>query len=123
MAGYEFNQYTAIEGRYSTYIVDSDGVETDTWGIYLKPQYPVNEDFKVYALLGFGGVTIDGVRGSSSIDEDDTSFQWGLGASYVVAEDIAIFLDYAKLMEDMDADTWRDDIDVDAITLGVTYNF
>ena len=63
LAGYEFNQYVAVEGRYSTYIAEEDFLNNDTWGIYLKPQYPVNEDFNVYALLGFGGMSVDGVNG------------------------------------------------------------
>ena len=125
MAGYEFNPYVAVEGRYSTYVYEEDSLNSDTWGIYLKPQYPVNEDFKVYALLGFGGMTVDGVSGVD-IDVDDTGFQWGLGASYGVAEDIAIFVDYVSIANDMGADSWLGtsaDVDSDALTVGVTYNF
>lgn len=125
MAGYEFNPYVAVEGRYSTYIAEEDILNSDTWGIYLKPQYPVNEDFKVYALLGFGGMSADGVNGAD-IDVDDTGFQWGLGASYGVAEDIAIFVDYVSIANDMDADAWLGttaDVDADVLTVGVTYNF
>lgn len=125
MAGYEFNPYVAVEGRYSTYIADEDSLNSDTWGIYLKPQYPMNEDFKVYALVGFGGMTVDGIDGIDT-DVDDSGFQWGLGASYGVTEDIAIFLDYVSIANDMDADAWLGttaDVDADALTLGVTYNF
>ncbi len=124
LAGYEFNEYMAVEGRYSTYIYDEDSVNSDTWGIYVKPQYPVNEDWNVYALLGFGGMTVDGVNGVNH-DVDDTGFQWGLGASYGVAEDIAVFLDYVNVASGMDG-TWSgaaEEIDTHALTLGVTYNF
>ena len=125
MAGYEFNPYMAVEGRYSTYVYEEDSLNSDTWGIYLKPQYPVNEDFSVYALLGFGGMTVDGVDGAD-IDVDDNGFQWGLGASYSVAEDIAVFVDYVSIANDMGADSWGGttaDVDADALTIGVTYNF
>lgn len=125
MAGYEFNPYVAVEGRYSTYIADEDSLNSDIWGIYLKPQYPVNEDFKVYALLGFGGMMVDGIDGAN-IDVDDSGFQWGLGASYGVVEDIAIFVDYVSIANDMGADAWGGtptDVESDALTLGVTYNF
>lgn len=124
LVGYEFNPYIALEGRYSTYVFDEDSINSDTWGIYAKPQYPVNEDWNVYALLGYGGMTVDGVDGAN-IDVDDTGFQWGLGASYSVAEDISIFLDYVSVANDMGG-TWNGtatDIDADAITAGVTYNF
>ena len=125
LVGYQFNPYIALEGRYSTYIADEDSINSDTWGVYVKPQYPVTEDLKLYALLGFGGMTVDGVDGAN-IDVDDSGFQWGLGASYGVAEDIAVFLDYTSIANDMGADAWGGtaaDIDADAITLGVTYSF
>ena len=125
LAGYELNPYIAVEGRYSTYIYDEDSLNSNTWGIYAKPQYPVSEDFSVYALLGFGGMTVEGVDGAN-IDVDDSGFQWGLGVSYDIAEDIAVFLDYVSIANDMTAETWSGaaaDIDADAITLGVTYSF
>lgn len=125
LAGYEFNPYVAVEGRYSTYIAKEDFLNNDFWGVYLKPQYPVNEDFKVYALLGFGGMMVDGV-GGADIDVDDTGFQWGLGASYSVAEDMAVFVDYVNIASDMGANSWNGttaEIDAAAITVGITYNF
>jgi opacity protein-like surface antigen len=124
LVGYEFNPYIAVEGRYSTYITQEDFLNSDTWGIYAKPQYPVTEDFKVYALVGFGGMTVEGVNGED-IDVDDTGFQWGLGASYGVTKEIAVFVDYTSLANNMSG-TWlgtTQDIDADAITAGVTYNF
>lgn len=125
LAGYEFNPYIAVEGRYSTYMTSGDILNSDTWGIYAKPQYPVSEDFKVYALLGFGGMTVDGINGAA-INVDDNGFQWGLGASYGVTEEISIFLDYVSIATDMTANTWlgtAQDVDADAVTLGVTYHF
>lgn len=123
LAGYEFNPYVAVEGRYSMYIAKENILNNDTWGIYLKPQYPVTEDFKVYALLGFGGMTVDGVNGYN-IDVSDTGFQWGLGTSYSVTEDIAIFADYVSIANDMDADAPASaQISADAVTIGMTYNF
>ena len=124
LAGYEFNEYLAVEGRYSTYMFDEDSINSDTWGIYAKPQYPVNEDFKVYALLGFGGMTVDGIDGAN-IDVDDTGFQWGLGGSYKITENMALFLDYTSIASGMDVNAWgtATDVDADAITAGITYHF
>lgn len=125
MVGYEFNTYVAVEGRYSTYIAEEDFLNSDTWGIYLKPQYPVNEDFKVYALLGFGGIDAEGVNGFD-VDIDDTGFQWGLGASYAMTETVSVFVDYVSLASGMESNAFlgaTPDIDSDALTLGVIYNF
>lgn len=131
MAGYDFNQYIAVEGRYMTSVFDEDVLTRDSWGIYAKPQYPVNEAFSVYALLGYGGMTVDG-KGSTLIprnrsDVDDSGFQWGLGASYDMTENFAIFADWVFVARDMDATIFMgsvfEDVDSDAFTLGVSYNF
>ena len=131
MAGYEFNQYIAVEGRYMTSVFDEDVLTRDSWGIYAKPTYPVNDAFSVYALLGYGGLTVDG-KGSALIpanrsDVDDSGFQWGLGGSYAATENISIFADYVSIATDMDADIFMGsllkEVSSDAFTLGVTYNF
>ena len=125
LAGYEFNPYIAVEGRYSMYVTEEDYLNTDFWGIYAKPQYPVSEDFTIYALLGFGGTTVVGIN-TAAIDLDDTGFQWGLGASYDVSDDIAVFVDYVSVADDMTPDAWNGttpDVSIGAITLGITYRF
>ena len=123
-AGYNFNEYVAVEGRYTTAISDEDRVEMSGWSLFVKPQYPVTEDFNIYALLGFGGVTMDGVNGYT-VDVDDNGFQWGLGASYDFTENVSIFFDYTNLASNMDGVYWdgASEVDADAFTLGVTYKF
>ncbi len=124
LAGYNVNTYFAAEGRYTTSVADEDMVEMSGWSIFAKPQYPVTEDFSIYALLGFGGVTLDPVN-ASTVDVDDSGFQWGIGASYMVTENVALFVDYTSLANDMDGVYWNGalQVDVDAVTAGVTYQF
>jgi opacity protein-like surface antigen len=124
-AGYEFNPYIAVEGRYSTSLFAEDFIERDSWGVYLKPQYPVNDAMTVYALLGYGGMTLDGIDGVRA-SLDDNGFQWGLGASYDVSNNVAVFIDYVSIANDMSADSFPAsslDISSQAVTLGVTYKF
>jgi len=123
-AGYNFNEYVAVEGRYTTTIADDDAVEMDGWSIFVKPQYPVTEDFNIYALLGFGGITMDPTT-LKYVDVDDSGFQWGLGASYDFTENISVFFDYTNLANDMDGIYWDGalQIDADAFNLGLTYKF
>ena len=99
-------------------------VETDGWSLFVKPQYPVSEDFSVYALLGFGGVIMDGINGAA-VDVDETGFQWGIGANYLATENISVFIDYTSLATDMDGLYWDGalEVDADAITIGVNYLF
>ena len=140
IVGYNFNQYIAIEGRFTATLFDEDALETTTYSIFAKPQYPVTEAFKIYGLLGFGGVNVDttsdltGVFRPANVNVnlvDETDFQWGLGASYAVTEEVEIFLDYTSLLNGADIDAriyawdpkFYSEINVDAITLGVTYKF
>ena len=115
-AGYKFNPYIAVEGRYWN---GNNGV--DAYGIYAKPMYPVSDSFDVYALLGYGNAgadPVDGYIGSTSLD--DSTFQWGLGASYAFTDSFAIFVDYVELYN---SDTNNVDWSVDAVNVGVTYQF
>lgn len=144
-AGYEFNNYLAVEGRYSTSLTDDDRVDMPSaWGIFLKPIYKFEDDaeraagedyFAVYGLLGFGGMTLEGSN-QSTADVDDTGFQWGLGLSYTFRtvsdseeykykDNWTVFFDYTNLANDMDGIYYNGatKIDGDAFTLGVNYKF
>ena len=122
-AGYNFNEYIAVEGRYTTSFADEDFVKMDGWSLFVKPQYPVTEDINIYALLGYGGVNMDSKNGSN-INVDGNGFQWGIGTSYDMMESIAVFFDYTNLANDMDGEYLHGtEADADAFNLGVTYQF
>ncbi len=137
--GYNFNEYIAIEGRIGGSIYSEDYADVMTYSLFLKPQYPITEDLKIYALLGFGLVQVDGTDGNKPADPavigeeilDDTSFQWGLGLSYMINEDFSIFVDYTMLANDADISSrlyWDDPtvytkLSTDDLTVGLTYNF
>ncbi len=132
-AGWQYNQYIALEGRYSFGLnMDYDPGNTgnsssdyngdlSSWGVYVKPMYPIG-DFKVYALLGYGGVTLERLANG---DAYESGFQWGLGAGYDFNEQLSVFVDYVSLYDDTGFDYRAKSDDVDAYTwaLGVTYKF
>ena len=154
-AGYKFNQYLAVEGRYWKSLSDGDwsynasGTENDepfsehdsgsdgdfdfeAWGIYVKPMYPVTEALDVYALLGYGNVESDNQYWSdTALDED--GFQWGLGASYGITENVSLFLDYVQLCDGVDGSYTQESGDTDyvynwehsiyTVNLGLSYKF
>ena len=124
LAGYNINRYFAVEGRYTTTFQDSDAVEMDSLSIFAKPIYPVSENFSLYALLGYGAVTMD-PSNSLNVNVDESGFQWGLGADYEVANNTSIFIDYTSLASEMDGVYWNGALQVDAdqINVGVTYKF
>ena len=127
VAGYDINEYIAVEGRYQFSVAEENILDKTSWGIFVKPQYSVTEDFKVYGLLGYGGLDVSGTNHvGSNIAVDDTGFQWGLGVSYEVYDNISIFIDYLNIAQGMASTafvTSNVDIDADAFTLGVIYHF
>ena len=115
LAGYQFNQYLSVEGRYwnsmdETNEERNDGEEIDewsdgafeAWGIYVKPMYPVTEAFSVYGLLGYGNVSIDDDYWNDAPLVDESGFQWGIGASYAFTENLSLFGDFVQLCSDVE---------------------
>jgi len=138
-AGYNFNEYIAVEGRYwfgisdttTDYSGNSWDVSLDAWGLYVKPQYSFDA-FKIYALLGYGAAEFDASRNYGNgtwTPNTDTmdGFSWGLGAAYAFTENVSVFIDYVSIYDDTtDGDvrfneSWDDTID--SWNFGVTYNF
>jgi opacity protein-like surface antigen len=139
-AGYNFNEYIAIEGRYwfgldEDYIIggwsdDNYSADFDTWGLYVKPQYPVTDAFNIYALLGYANTD----SGNAFRDTTADGFSWGLGASYAFTENFSVFIDYVDMYNDSvdyvgkfepgqpDRELTAD-LDVDTWNFGVTYSF
>ena len=118
--GYKFNPYIAVEGRY--WAGDN---ELDAWGLYAKPMYPVTSAFDVYALIGYGNGGVDVVDGVDFDDGhinilDESTFQWGLGASYAFTNNIAVFVDYVELYND---NVGNVDWSLDTVNFGLTYQF
>ena len=133
-AGYEFNEFIAVEGRYWLGLSDLGDAEGDfsTWGIYVKPQYPVTEAFNIYALLGYASTELD--FDNAAVDYLDTSsFSWGLGVEYKFTENLSLFADYVSVGDtdeidfrhiDGDTDVTVDaDIAIYTMNFGLTYRF
>lgn len=151
-AGYKINHYFALEGRYwrsygdngwsyteSGYsggepYTDSDrgenGDNLEAYGLYLKPMYPLTEALDIYALLGYGNVTLNDDEHGDWLDEN--GFQFGVGASYALTKNISIFVDYMKLLDEdsaihTDAQIGGSNIYFDhrlhMVNAGLTYRF
>ena len=88
--------------------------------LFIKPQYPVTEEFTIYGLLGYGAV-------EARLTDAD-GFQWGLGVKYMVTENVGIFADYTSLydgdldnVESFSNNTW--DSQITSANIGFLYNF
>ncbi len=127
-AGYKFNQYIAIEGRYwdtmgdvhdysysYTYNGAPDGSgsygdgDFTAWGIYVKPMYPVTEAFDLYALLGYANVDVGdlGTWDGNAINNEESGFSWGIGAAYAFTENFSFFVDYVTFADVEDSHDWN----------------
>jgi len=128
--GYNLSKYLAIEFRGSIGVNDGDKLGHEySSGIYLKPQYPVDDDLTLYALLGYAQskITFENEEAFNGVRNNYTTqngFSFGLGLDYKLSEDWSLFVDAIRYI---DESTTRLEgkygIKVDAITFGVSYHF
>jgi opacity protein-like surface antigen len=105
--------------------IDNEGSDRDldaelsNLALYLKPMYPVG-GVTLYGLLGYGQVMLD-----DGTEYSENGFQWGVGAGYTINDTVGFFVDYTRLYDDQGFDTiWIDqDVVVDSVNVGVTYEF
>jgi len=136
-AGYKFNDYVAVEGRYWAGVTDNDfdlwgntlNAEANAWGIYVKPMYPVTDALDVYALLGYASVDVEN---SLINDMDLDGLSWGVGVAYSFTDSLAVFVDYVDFEDDdLSVSHLHNNTTVsgtfehafDSINFGVTYQF
>ena len=123
LGGYNYNKYLSIETRLTTTIAQKDFTKFSGISLFVKPKYPVTNNFNIYALIGGGYVKLDNNNGSN-VDVAKGSFQWGVGASYNITNKWAIFTDYTSLGHDISGTILDSNkADVDSLNVGVTYNF
>lgn len=136
--GYQFNQYFAVEGRYTVSVGDfslthnhDHGLKEDAdidlsnIAIYLKPIYPIG-NLSLYGLLGYGQIDRE-FNAEPHHTWDGSGFQWGAGLQYAVMDNLLIFADYT-LWYDEDGEPHDRlprllDTDFSAISIGLTYTF
>jgi opacity protein-like surface antigen len=139
LAGYKINPYVAIEGRYWYGSNDDldygrlgvNDTSVDAWGVYVKPMYPVTDQFDVYALLGYGANDVTVKTPNADVQDflgdDNDGFTWGLGGSYDVNANVAVFIDFVRVYDDtityQEYNSASIDKTVDTWNFGVTYKF
>ena len=122
-AGYNINQYVAVEGRVNLGLDNEDYSDAgvDSVALFVKPQYPVTPEFSVYGLLGYSWNTL---YSDLTEDVDADGFAYGIGAKYEVIEDVEIFADYTSVYSDTETYGLVDvDEDIYNVTVGATYKF
>lgn len=136
-AGYQFNTYLAIEGRYTFSVGDhtlkdnlDNGREEDVdidisnIAVYLKPIYPIG-NLSLYGLLGYG--KIERKHNVKGISWDGSGFQWGAGLQYAFTDNLLMFIDYTLWYDEEGEPHERLprllDTDFSVVSIGLTYRF
>jgi len=125
-AGWEYSQYVAFEVRASKSLESGGFTETEHYGFYVKPQYPLTETTKVYGLIGYGKTTVDYDSGTRSSHNPSNSFSFGGGISYDIpssqpnsASKWQLWIDAQSLLRN---ESWMH-TDANTLSLGVSYFF
>jgi opacity protein-like surface antigen len=129
-AGYNFSEYFAVEFRGSKGLRDGDQLGLDySYGLYLKPQYPLNEKVNLYGLLGYAQTKISfdkevAFNGISNNYTTQSGLSFGVGLDYQLNKNWSLFVDVMRLI---DKSTTRPEgkyaIQANALTFGFVYHF
>ncbi|EOD81605.1 hypothetical protein D515_02575 [Grimontia indica] len=113
-AGYFFNDYLAVEGRFGTSLKRTDGIAVNSLASgYVKGNIPVTNQIAMYALAGYVAADIDH-HGTGSVS--DSGFSFGLGAHYALSSETAVTLEFVNA-------PISDNLGVSALNLGFQYRF
>jgi len=131
--GYDFNKYMGIEARGIVTSYKDNGGTIKHIGAFLKPMYPVTDGLNIYALGGVAKTTTQGELRRTNV----TGLALGAGLEYDLSDDkkkdakydrkfdgiadqekgFGVFADYERLYYKSGSP------DLDAVSVGVTYDF
>ena len=119
--GYDFNAYFGAEVDGSFGINEEDvtfgTIEADykleyALAAYAKAQYPLNEQFSVFARLGYGTASVEASARAGGVtlpqDGDFDGFAYGAGFEWAFAGPNAVRVDYTRhdYEDDAEFDQW-----------------
>jgi len=118
-AGMDITDYIGVEARYINASIENDFSEMVHYGLYLKPQYLLDDDITVYGLLGYGKTTVDYTLGKRTSTLDESGFSYGAGLEYALEDNIGLWIDMQHIFSE--EGTFETDLNLGSA--GVTYNF
>jgi len=138
VAGVKLGEYFGVETRYFkgfgklkyekgiTQNTDTSdySAELSAYGIYVKPRYEIY-DFTIFALLGYGQTQIDSIPKIETAKRTEKGFQWGVGSSYSINDEIDIFVDYVSFYNDtgFDGRAKTSTVKSSSLNIGMNYKF
>lgn len=135
IAGYKFNPYFSIEGRYTkdvsnviyrhgtTINPDNNDFSADfgSYSLLARFSYPYQK-YTPYFLIGYGSVFLNDIKESKRHEE---GLQYGLGIAYALTSSCSLFVDYIHLYSGNGFQGRAEKVDVEAhsFTMGAKYVF
>lgn len=131
--GYDINRYVGVEARGILSNQKGNGGEIKHAGVFVKPMLPVGEDVNAYGLVGIAKTTTQGKLRRTDV----SGLAFGAGVEYDISADkkkdvkydrefdgiadqekgLGVFADYERLYYKSGSP------DLDAVSVGVTYDF
>ena len=131
--GYDFNEYMGIEARGLVTSYKADGGKIKHVGVFVKPMVPVTDALNAYGLVGLAKTTTTGSLQRTNV----SGLAFGAGLEYDLSTDtkkeakydrefdgkadqekgFGVFADYERLYYKSGSP------DLDAVSVGVTYDF
>jgi len=118
-AGVNITDYIGIEARYINTSIESDFSEVEHYGIYLKPQYLINGEAKIYGLLGYGKTTVDYTSSRKNSTLSESGLSYGAGLEYAFDDNIGLWVEMQHILSG--AGDYNTDLNLGAA--GLSYNF
>jgi len=126
-AGYDFSDYLGLEARYLKTFGSSAYSKVTHYGLFLKPQYYINDNFNVYALLGYGKTKLKYNNGMTTESLTKSGFSYGVGAEYTLEKrtqdgtpkKYGVWVDIQHLIKG----EGTKNADANILSVGVTYDF
>jgi len=132
--GYDFNQYLGMEARAIITSIKSNGGKVQHYGAFFKPVYPVTDALNIYGLGGLAKTKTKGSLPTANV----SGLAFGAGLEYDLSDDkknqeakydrefdgqadqergLGLFAEYERLY-------YKSSLpDLDAVSIGVTYDF
>lgn len=121
--GYFFADNFAVETRLGTGLNDDtiSGTDVDIeldqlFGVYAVGHLPVNDAFSFYGLIGFSYAEATLSNRFASISDDDDGFSYGAGVEVNFTPQVSGQLEYVSYLS-------KSDYDLNAASIGLSYNF
>ena len=113
-AGYFFNDYLALEGRYGTSMQREGRLNVDRLvSAYAKLNVPISDRFAMYGLTGYSSVEINHQE-SGTIKEQGFSF--GVGMHFALSRHNAVVFEFVDSVSE-------ESLRLNAFTLGFQHRF